>query len=213
MGKAYLDNQFSLKADVSQLTGLVSSDYSELKCTNSVGSATYYYKKTDVDNMLLAYSTGSYGGCNLANKVSTTGDASISGGLDVGQDQAQTSIKTYVNHVGKTGYVEMEARWANQGYIHFETNQTDGLLLFAVKDSLGDGVYMYIGDDIVYIYEDTTIGGNLNVGSTGNNSIKIHGIGATTSYAEFKVSNGQNCVWDFQNPGNSNVWSIIKVRC
>ena len=50
---------------------------------------------------------------------------------------------------------------------------------------------------------------NLDVWATGNNSIKIHGTGATTSYAEFKVSNGQNCVWDFQNPSNSNVWSSI----
>ena len=58
----------------------------------------------------------------------------------------------------------------------------------------------------------TTIGKNLDVGSTGDNSIKIHGTGATTSYAEFKVSNGQNCVWDFQNPSNSNVWSSIKVK-
>ena len=54
--------------------------------------------------------------------------------------------------------------------------------------------------------------GNLDVGSTGNNSIKIHGTGATTSYAEFKVSNGQDFVWDFQNPSNSNVWSTIKVK-
>ena len=101
--------------------------------------------------MLLSYSTGSYVDYNLANKVSTTGDASISGNLDVGQDQAQTSIKTYVNHVGKTGYVEMEARWANQGYTHFKTNQTDGLLWDDVKDSLRDNVYMYIGNDIAYV--------------------------------------------------------------
>ena len=88
----------------------------------------------------------------------------MSGNLDVVQDQAQTSITAYVNHIGKTGYVEMEARWANQGYIHFETNHTDGLLLFAVKDSLKDEVYMYLGNDIVYFCEDTSIAGNLNVG-------------------------------------------------
>ena len=35
--------------------------------------------------MLLSYSTGSYVGYNLANKVSTTGDASISGNLEVKQ--------------------------------------------------------------------------------------------------------------------------------
>ena len=51
---------------------------------------------------------------------------------------------------------------------------------------------------------------NSEVGITGDSSIKIIGAGATISYAEFKVSNGQNCVWDFQSPGNSNVWSTIK---
>ena len=30
------------------------------------------------------------------------------------------------------------------------TNHTDGLLLFAVKDSLRDKMYMYIGNDIVF---------------------------------------------------------------
>ena len=83
--KTYLDNQFSLKADVSQLTGLVSTDCLDLKYTNSVDLTTDYYKKTDIDNMLLSYSTGSYVGYNLANKVSTTGDAPISGDLDVGK--------------------------------------------------------------------------------------------------------------------------------
>ena len=67
-------------------------------------------------------------------------------------------------------------------------------------------------DNKVNIYKDTSISGNLDVGATGVNSIKIHGTGATTSYAEFKVSNGQNCVWDFRNPSNSNVWSSIKVK-
>ena len=39
----------------------------------------------------------------------------------------------------------MEARWANQGYIHFKTNHTYGLVFFAVKDPLKDKVYMYLG--------------------------------------------------------------------
>ena len=59
---------------------------------------------------------------------------------------------------------------------------------------------------------NTTTDGNLDVGSTGDNQIQIHGTGATTPYAEFKVSNGQKCVWDFQNPSNSNIWSSIKVK-
>ena len=51
--------------------------------------------------------------------VNQNGDTTISGNLDVGPSQAQSSIKAYVNHIGKTGYVEMEARWSSQGFIHF----------------------------------------------------------------------------------------------
>ena len=69
------------------------------------------------------------------------------------------------------------------------------------------------GSNGMWIYDTgNTTSGNLNVGSTGNNSIKIHGTGATTSYAKFKVSNNQNCVWDFQNPSNNNAWSTIRVK-
>ena len=52
--------------------------------------------------------------------IKSNGSAVLSGNSDVGQDQAQTSIKIYVNHIGKTGYVEMEAKWASQGFIHFK---------------------------------------------------------------------------------------------
>ena len=58
--------------------------------------------------MLLSYSTGSYVDYNLANKVSTTGDASISGNLNVAgrilidgshlhvQPKSSTSSQTWV---------------------------------------------------------------------------------------------------------------------
>ena len=71
---------------------------------------------------------------------------------------------------------------------------------------------MYVGNDIVYIYEDATIAGHLDVGSTGNNSIKIHGTGVNTVYTEYTVNNGQNCVWDFISPNCGNIWSNIKVK-
>ena len=51
--KTYLDNQFSLKADVSQLTELVTTDYLTTKYTNSAKSSTDHYNKTETDNMLL----------------------------------------------------------------------------------------------------------------------------------------------------------------
>ena len=80
--KTYLDNQVSLK-DVSELTGLVTTGYLDLQGTNCVDLTTGCYKKTDIDHMLLSYSTGSYVDYNLANKVSTIGDATISVKLNV----------------------------------------------------------------------------------------------------------------------------------
>ena len=92
--KAYLDNQFSLKADVSQLTELVTTDYLSTKCINSVDLSTYCYNKTETGNMLLSCSTGSYVGYNfynetdtgnlLADKLINIGGISLPGMLDIG---------------------------------------------------------------------------------------------------------------------------------
>ena len=62
-----------------------------------------------------------------------------------GITQAQASIKAYVNHAGYQGNVQIEPRWRSQGFIHFNTNYPEGLLLFAVKDDL----YMYVGIEVV----------------------------------------------------------------
>ena len=70
--------------------------------------------------------------------------------------------------------------WLIKVFFQFKINNTAGEVFFAVKDSLRDKIYMYIGHGIVYFCEDTTIGNNLDVGATCNNSIKIHGTGATT---------------------------------
>ena len=60
--------------------------------------------------------------------------------------------------------------WKPDGLIKvlfiLKTNHTAGELFHAVKDSLKDKIYMYLGNGIVYIYEDTAIGGNLDVGTT-----------------------------------------------
>ena len=58
--KAYLDNHFSVKSDVSQLTELVTNKYLITKYTNSVDLPTDYYKKAETENMLSSYSTGSF---------------------------------------------------------------------------------------------------------------------------------------------------------
>ena len=78
--------------------------------------------------------------------VNRNGNTTINGNLDVGITQAQTSIKAYVNHAGHQGNIQIEPRWRSQGFIHFNTNYPEGLLLSAVKDDL----YMYVGVAVVY---------------------------------------------------------------
>ena len=51
--------------------------------------------------------------------IKPNGDTTISGNLDVGPSQAQTSIKAYVNHLGHQGNVEIEARWNSQVFFKF----------------------------------------------------------------------------------------------
>ena len=138
----YTNSRIRRNAGLNGFTG-----YAEMRAANSydmylnlstarANGGWMYFKINNDDYMQLSGSD---------NKVNIYKDTSISGNLDVGASQAQTSMKPYVNHIGKTGYVEMEARWANQGYIHFKTNHTYGLVFFAVKDPLKDKVYMYLG--------------------------------------------------------------------
>ena len=57
------------------------------------------------------------------------------GNLDVGQSQSQTSIKAWFNHVGGTGFMMMEGRYRDQGFLHFETNYQYGEMLLIVRDN------------------------------------------------------------------------------
>ena len=58
-------------------------------------------------------------------------DTTIYGNLlDVGQSQAQTSIKAWFNHVGSAGFMMMEGRYRDQGFLHFETSYQYGEMFF-----------------------------------------------------------------------------------
>ena len=135
--KAYLDNQFSLKADVSQLTKFVTTDYLTSKYTNSVETSTYYYKKTDIDNMLLSYSTGSYVGYNfhtktetdtlLADNVTNIGDITLAGMLDIGTScYTNSRIRCNATVGGYTGYAELKAANSHYMFLNLSTTRTDG---------------------------------------------------------------------------------------
>ena len=85
---------------------------------HSVELSTDHYKKTDIDNMLLYYSTGSYVDYNfytqtetdtlLADKVANTGDIESPGMLDIGTSGYTNSrIRCNATVGGYTGYAEL----------------------------------------------------------------------------------------------------------
>ena len=220
--KSETDTTLILYPPTSQI---LNNFYSKLYINTFISSSqtgTLYYNKTETDNMLLSYSTGSYVDdtfCSktesdtlLAGKVSNIGDIGLPGMLDIGTS-GYTNSRIRRNAVvgGYSGYAELNAASSYDLFLNLSTNRTDGGWMY-FKINNDDYMQLSGSDNNVNIYKDTAISGNLDVGSTGDNQVKIHGAGATTSYAEFKVSNGQNCVWDFQNPSNSNVWSSIKVK-
>ena len=156
--------------------------------------------------------------------VNQHGNASISANLDVGGIVNTTKIN--LTNAGPNNYplviTNDGGNWFQGEYIANEVG-----CLFRYKTS-GSSTYWWSGVwgsntnglNIWFNCKGLSIKSNgsaalsekLDVGATGDNSIKIHGAGATISYAEFKVSNGQDRVWDFQNPSNSNVWPTIKVK-
>ena len=58
--------------------------------------------------------------------VNQNGNVALTRNVDVGPSQAQRRINTYFNHVGSTGYMMMEGRYGDQGFLHFETNYQYG---------------------------------------------------------------------------------------
>ena len=205
---------------------ILSNFYSKLYIANaflsSAQTGTLYYNKTETGNLLLSYSTGSYVDFNfdtkaetdtlLADKLINTGNIELPGWLDIGTSGYTNSrIRCNADVNGYTGYAELRAASSYGMYLNLSTTRTDGGWVYF---KINNDSYMQLSgsDNKVNIYKDTTISGNSDVGSTGDSQIKIHGTGATTSDAEFKVSNGQNSVWDFQNPSNGNIWPSIKVK-
>ena len=145
----YTNSRIRCNAVVGGYTG-----YAELEAANSydmylnpsttrTDGGWMYFKINNDDYMQLPGSD---------NKVNIYKDTTISGNLDVGPDQANTSIKAYVNYGGHAGNVEIEARWQYEAYIHFNTTYAHGLLVFATKQVN----YMFCGFDQIYFYKPTT---------------------------------------------------------
>ena len=65
--------------------------------------------------------------------ITPTGDAVISGKLDVGPSQAQSNVKTYFNHVGSTGFMMMGGRYKHKDFLHFENKPQYGEMFLIVR--------------------------------------------------------------------------------
>ena len=78
--------------------------------------------------------------------IKPTGDAAISGNLDVGGGAASSIVKAHVNHEGSTGFIQMEAKYRNQSFLSFDTTYVNGYIFLEVKNAY----YMYCGGDLVH---------------------------------------------------------------
>ena len=133
--------------------------------------------------------------------------------LDIGTSgYTNPRIRRNAEVSGYTGYAKLRAATSYDMFLNLSTTRTEGGRMYVKINNDG---YMQLSssDNKVTIYKGTTISGNLDVGSTGDNQQTHMEQGLLrTSFAEFKVSSGQNCVWDFQNPSNGNTWSSIKAE-
>ena len=77
----------------------------------------------------------------------------VYGNLDAGQSQAQTSIKAWFNHVGSTGFMMMEGRYRDQGFVHF-TNMVKYVLI--VRDICFTRCSDYAGNPYVQTFQPLT---------------------------------------------------------
>ena len=138
--KSEIDTTLNLYSPSAQI---LSNSYSKLYIDNlfltSAQTGALYYNKTDTGNL-------------LANKVSTTGDVSISGNLGVGVGAASSMVKAHVNHEGSTGHVRMEAKYRNQSILSFGTTFGNGCIFFEVKNDY----HMYCGNNLAQFYKTTS---------------------------------------------------------
>ena len=182
--EAYLDNQFSSQADVSELTSLVTTDYLTTKYTNSVDLSTGYYNKTETGIMLLAYGTGSYVDytfCNkadtgnlLADKLTNIGDISLPGWLDICTlGYTNSRIRCNAEVGGCTGYAELRAASSYDMFLNLDTTRTDGGWIY-LRINNDSYIQLSGSDNKVNIYKDTSISGNLDVAGVMDSSKNTH---------------------------------------
>ena len=88
--------------------------------------------------------------------IQSNGNTTITGNLDVGPSQAQTSIKAYFNHAGSTGHIRIEGRYRDQGFLHFETNYQYGEMFLTVRNTYFIRCSDYAGNPYVQTVQPLT---------------------------------------------------------
>ena len=136
---------------------------------------TYSYKNTDIDNMLLSCSTGSYVDYNvytktetgtlLANKVTNIGDIALPGMLDIcTSGYTNSGIRCNATVCGYTGYAELKAADSYDMFLNLSATRTDGGWMY-FKINNNSYIQLSSSDNKVNIYKDTTKSRNLDAGA------------------------------------------------
>ena len=168
--KSEIDTTLNLYPPSAQILNYV---YSKLHIDNTFPSSaqtgTLYYNKTETDNMLLYYSTGSYVDNNFYNKTDTGNlladkltniGIELPGWLDTGT-LGYTNSRIRCNAVvgGYTGYAELGAASSYDMFLNLSTSRTDGGWMY-FKINNDDHIQLPSSDNKINIYKDTSIPSN-----------------------------------------------------
>ena len=136
----------------------------------------FYYTKGDIDTL-------------LADEVFNIGDISLPGMLDIGTSAyTNPRIRCNAEVGGYTGYAELQAANSYDMFMNLSTTRTSGGWMYF---KINNNSYMRLSgsDNKVNIYKDTTISGNLDVGSVridaGIYKMCKSSVGDTTAYETF----------------------------
>ena len=87
--------------------------------------SSIYYAKSEIDIMLLFYSTGSYVDALLETKIPNTGNVSLPGCLDIGTTYSNSRLRCHAASNGYTGYAELGAASSYEMFLNLSTTRSD----------------------------------------------------------------------------------------
>ena len=165
--KPEIDTTLSLYSPKSQILNFYSKLYIDNTFITPSQTGSLYYNKTETDNMLLSYSTGSYVDDTfysktatdilLADRVSNIGNIDLPGMLDIGTP-GYTNSRIRCNAIvgGYSGYAELKAANSYDMFLNLPTTRIDGGWVY-FKINNDDYMQLSGSDHKVNIYKDTTI--------------------------------------------------------